>query len=192
MEGREKWRRRIDLDFFKPRIRRIFTNSALPRDCCSGVSMSARGSSDSAVIDSRYKPAWQRECLSRSRRPCSPLSRSGALFAEDSPCWFCSCSFVLFVVQNSTDKGHGVHRGRVEGRGKWRRTDLDFLTELTEFQNLGFFWNLEGRRAPQDHSDAAGNLHKINPKRCWLLVQPQSTEGEKEVFYQRRYFLSLL
>ena len=170
MEGREKWRRRIDLDFFKPRIRRIFTNSALPRDCCSGVSMRARGSSDSAVIDSRYKPAWQGECLSRSRRPCSPLSRSGALFAEDSPCWFCSCSFVLFVVQNSTDKGHGVHRGRVEGRGKWRRTDLDFLTELTEFQNLGFFWNLEGRRAPQDHSDAAGNLHKINPKPCWLLV----------------------
>ena len=72
-------------------IERIFTNSALPRDCCSGVSMSARGSSDSAVIDSRYKPAWQRECLSRSRRPCSPLSRSSALFAEDS-----SCS-VLFV-----------------------------------------------------------------------------------------------
>jgi hypothetical protein len=65
----------------------------------SGVSMSARGSSDSAVIDSRYKPAWQRKCLSRSRRLCSPLSRSGALFAEDSPCWFCSCSFVLFVVQ---------------------------------------------------------------------------------------------
>jgi len=80
-------------------IERIFTNSALPRDCCSGVSMSARGSSDSAVIDSRYKPAWQRECLSRSRRACSPLSRSGALFAEDSACWFCSCSFVLFVVQ---------------------------------------------------------------------------------------------
>ena len=77
--------------FFKPRIGRIFTNSALPSDCCSGVSMSARGSSDSAVIDSRYKPAWQRECLSRSRRPCSPLSRSGALFAEDSSCW------VLFV-----------------------------------------------------------------------------------------------
>ena len=80
-------------------INRIFTNSALPRDCCSGVSMSARGSSDSAVIDSRYKPAWQRECLSRSRRPCSPLSRSGALFAEDSSCWYYSRSFVLFVVQ---------------------------------------------------------------------------------------------
>jgi hypothetical protein len=33
---------------------------ALPRDCCSGVSMSAGGDSDSAVIDSRYKPARQR------------------------------------------------------------------------------------------------------------------------------------
>jgi hypothetical protein len=72
----------------------------------SGVSMSAGGGSDSAVIDSRYKPARQRairvhsgyswfkdiragwahggvrssmrlrhEFLSRSRRPCSPLSR---------------------------------------------------------------------------------------------------------------------
>ena len=41
--------------FFLPRIERIFTNSALPSDCCIGVSMSARGSSDSAVIDSRYK-----------------------------------------------------------------------------------------------------------------------------------------
>jgi hypothetical protein len=100
---------------FKPRIRRIFTNSALPRDCCSGVSMSARGSSDSAVIDSRYKPAWERECLSRSRRSCSPLLRSGALFADDSPCWSYSCSFVLFVVQNSTDKGHGVHGERKKG-----------------------------------------------------------------------------
>jgi hypothetical protein len=39
----------------------IFLGSgALPRDCCSGVSMSAGGSSDSAVIDSRYKPARQR------------------------------------------------------------------------------------------------------------------------------------
>ena len=76
---------------FFAKINSIFTNSALPSDCCSGVSMSARGSSDSAVIDSRYKPAWQGEWLSRSRRPCSPLSRSGALFAEDSSCW------VLFV-----------------------------------------------------------------------------------------------
>ena len=93
--GKEKWRNRGGLVWgFEPRIRRIFTNSALPRDCCSGVSMSARGFSDSAVIDSRYKPAWQRECLSRSRRPCSPLSRSGALFAEDSSCWYDSCSFV--------------------------------------------------------------------------------------------------
>jgi hypothetical protein len=29
-----------------------------------------------------------------------------------------------------------VHRGRVEGREKWRsRTGLDFLTELRKFQN---------------------------------------------------------
>ena len=34
---------------------------ALPRDCCSGVSMSAGGGSDSAVIDSRYKPALRRD-----------------------------------------------------------------------------------------------------------------------------------
>jgi hypothetical protein len=33
---------------------------ALPRDCCSGVSVSAGGCSYSAVIDSRYKPARQR------------------------------------------------------------------------------------------------------------------------------------
>ena len=38
----------------------------------------------------------------------------GSGFAADSPCWY-SCSFVLFVVQNSTDKEHGVHGGR-EGR----------------------------------------------------------------------------
>jgi hypothetical protein len=34
---------------------------ALPRQACSGVSMSAGRSSDSAVIDSRYKPAWHRD-----------------------------------------------------------------------------------------------------------------------------------
>ena len=39
----------------------FFGAGALPRDCCSGVSMSAGGGdSDSAVIDSRYKPARQR------------------------------------------------------------------------------------------------------------------------------------
>jgi hypothetical protein len=34
--------------------------SALPRGCCGGVSISAGEASDSAVIDSRYKPARQR------------------------------------------------------------------------------------------------------------------------------------
>ena len=97
--------------FFKPRIGRIFTNSALPSDCCSGVSMSARGSSDSAGIDSRYKPAWQGEWPSRSRRPCSPLSRSGALFAEDSSCWYYSRSFGKFVVLKCSTLGHPSRTG---------------------------------------------------------------------------------
>jgi hypothetical protein len=51
--------------------------SALPRDCCSGVSMSAGGGEacDSAVIDSRYKPARQREILGGST---SGLTHSSA------------------------------------------------------------------------------------------------------------------
>ena len=35
------------------------STSALTRDCFSGFSMSAGGGSDSAVIDSRYKPVRQ-------------------------------------------------------------------------------------------------------------------------------------
>ena len=40
--------------------------SAQSRGCCSGGSVSAVGGSDSAVIDSRYKPARQRETLGGS------------------------------------------------------------------------------------------------------------------------------
>jgi hypothetical protein len=52
-----------------------FPNSALLRDCGGGVSMSAGGASDSAVIDSRYKPARQRDILGGST---SGLTHSSA------------------------------------------------------------------------------------------------------------------
>ena len=38
----------------------VLPSFALPRDCCSGVSVSAGRGCDSAVIDSRYKPARRR------------------------------------------------------------------------------------------------------------------------------------
>ena len=132
---------------FFAKINSIFTNSALPRDCCSGVSMRAQESSDSAVIDSRYKPVWQRECLSRSRRPCSPLSRSGALFAEDSSCWYYSRSFVLFVVQmfgtwTSEPDGFGffdrINRisefgtNRLDSLRRWGKRMIPFLPRKPE------------------------------------------------------------
>jgi hypothetical protein len=61
--------------------------SALPRDCCSGVSMSAGGGSDSAVIDSRYKPARQREILGGST---SSLTHSSAAKRRLREAWFVS------------------------------------------------------------------------------------------------------
>ncbi len=51
------------------------STSALPRGCCSGVSVSDGGGSDSAVIDSRYKTARQREILGGST---SGLTHSSA------------------------------------------------------------------------------------------------------------------
>jgi hypothetical protein len=45
----------------QPRIHRNFTNSTLSCGYCSGVSVTAGGGSNLAVIDSRYKPARQRD-----------------------------------------------------------------------------------------------------------------------------------
>ena len=46
------------------RLRRDMSDCALPRGFCGGVSVSNGRGSDSAVIDSRYKPARQRVLVS--------------------------------------------------------------------------------------------------------------------------------
>ena len=61
-----------------PRIHRIFRNSALSRGCCSSVSMSAGGSSNSAVIDSRYKTRWATRFVIQGRNAASSASQDSA------------------------------------------------------------------------------------------------------------------
>jgi hypothetical protein len=85
---------------------------ALTRDCCSGISMSAGGSSDSAVIDSRYKHprsgALRESGIHRPRLTHFSSTENVAVF-------FCALDLVTFAEVGALN--HSRSRRAVDSGG---------------------------------------------------------------------------